>query len=306
MKKEEQQAKKTKKLSNLIEIEDVLNEKKYESLNHFLRYGIDWDSVSYDLIRPKKARAFAESIEDEEVRMDVLKFMHMYARQYFLETAESVAYRDKVQNAATVSLVDIPDKSAEDLVILFQQELSYLIKQIEESGEYTGDRFATMQRRVANLEELVKELEKENEKLKDRLDWYENPSEHGKYIPEKLDRQEFYNIMRHLEEEGIVRCIGNYIGSKFHVDCFIWLGTKKLFGYFVYRMNDVFGIRGGRDILDWKIFEPAFQNYDKIIGEAQKWGDSKEKIKKNQKNSIKNAEKIEKAIEKMNCGAEEF
>lgn len=306
MEKKEQQAKKTKKLSNLIEIEEVLNEKKYESLNHFLRYGIDWDSVSYDLIRPKKARAFAESIEDEEVRMDVLKFMHMYARQYFLETAESVAYRDKVQNAATVSLVDIPDKSAEDLVILFQQELSYLIKQIEESGEYTGDRFATMQRRVANLEELVKELREDNKELEKKIDRYEHPYSHGKYIPEKLDKQEFYTIMHHLEKDEIVYCNGDYIGNKFHVYCYTWTGSKKLFGYFVYRMNDVFGIRGGRDILDWKIFEPAFQNYDKIIGEAQKWGDSKEKIKKNQKNSIKNAEKIEEAIEKMNFGVEEF
>jgi hypothetical protein len=275
---------------------DHLDNGKWPNLESMLN-DIEWDEVASDLIEPKNVRNFAKKIEKEEVRLDVLKYLSRYAKQYFLDAAEQKEYNEKLDASVGIQLVIPNIKSASENLQVFQQELLFLIDQIEKKGEFTGDKFAKQAKRITELEKQVNELKKENENLSVQLYKYKHPHANGKYIPEKLDRTEFYNIMNHLANHKIVRVVTepDEMGIR-KIICYQWDASKILFGYFVTKVNDALELRGARVPYDWKVFEPAINNYSELIKEARKAFSTYNNSSSLQQNRIKNAEFVDEAI----------
>ena len=73
-------AKAEEKLNSIIA---NINEHQYEDLDQYLKNDIDWEDIGYILLSPLKVRKFVKSIKGKEVRIDVMKFLHKYAKQYF-------------------------------------------------------------------------------------------------------------------------------------------------------------------------------------------------------------------------------
>jgi len=286
----------TESPKTVADIIESINEKRYENLDELLKL-IEWDLVADELIEPKEIRKFTKRITDEEVRLDVMKFLQKYAKQYFREAAERAEYKEKVDNSVGFSLVTIHIKTPDERVQLIQQELLFLIDQIENKGQYTGDHVAKLNKRIAELEKQNKELTAKNIELETQLDKYKHPRDYGKHIPKELQRDDFINIMNHLTNDGIVRKVieRNDYGIQ-QVTCYQWDASKALFGYFVEQMNDVLGIKGGRIPLNWKLFEPVINNYDELIKEARKALSTYNNDSSLQKNRIENIEKVDNAI----------
>ena len=270
----------------------LINEHKYENLDYFLKNDVDWDAIGSGLILPKDVRKFVKGISSTEVRLDVMKFLHKYARQYFREAAEAEEYAEKQDGMFAVG-PEVHIKTADERIVLFQQELAYLIQQVEEDGEFSGDKFSKQAKRITELEKQVKELKDENNKLEAILDRFRHPYDYGKHIPEPLRNKMFFDIMESLKNKRLVKIsyVQTAIGEK--PCCYFWCGTKALFGYFVTHVSEALNLKKGRDVLDWKVFEPAILNYDDKIGEARKANSTCKK--KNSK--VKDSEKIDEAIQ---------
>lgn len=274
-----------------VEIIERINKKQYDNLDAFLK-SIEWELVGDELIETINLRHFTKCIADDEVRLDVMKFLHTYARQYFREAAEKAEYAEKREGMfAVVPQVHI--KTADERVALFQQELAYLIQQVEEKGEFSGDKLSKLQKQVDKLEKQVKELKDKNDELETELDRFRHPYDYQKHIPEPLRNKLFYDIMSYLKNKQLVTI--SYVQTAWGEQpcCYYWCGTQSLFGYFVIHVSDALNLKGGRDTYNWQTFEPAILNFDKVITEARKANST---CKKNN-SKIKDSEKIDEAIQ---------
>lgn len=251
------------------EIIERINKKKYDNLDRFLK-SIEWELVADELIQTIDLRHFTRCIADEEVRLDVMKFLKKYAKQYFRKAAEDLEYNENVRVASTVSIVQEYTKSADEYLELFENELGFLIDQLEECTKYTGDRFKKQEKRIKELEKQIEELKTANINLQAKVDHFEHPEKYGKYIPTELRNRQFQDIMAYLQKKQIVLPIygdGDY-GRL--IQCYRWYGSKGLFGYYVERLNEEFELNEAREQRNWQIFESVFENYDKLVDEARK------------------------------------
>lgn len=252
---------------------------------------IDWFQIPSATILPKEAlRKFTKSIADKGTRIDVMKFLHKYARYYFHDAALANVNSDGYYNDHDFDMAD-------EIINQFQTELAMQLSQLESTGEYTASNLSKYQTRINELEFQVKELKEENKQLKEQIDKYLHPEKYGKRIPKSLDTGEFINIMGHLDAAGIVRMnTGTDEDGCFTIYNYHWLASKALFGYYILKMNEVLGLRKGRVPLNWKIFEPAISNYDEIVKEARKAFSAYNCSPANQINRLANTEKIDDAI----------
>lgn len=273
----------------------TLNTHSYENLDSYLK-DLEWDVVAPLLIEPKEIRNFSKKISNKEVQLDVMQFLEKYAKQYFREAAENKEYREKVRIMQDPYRDHI--KTANDYIQLFKEELLFLIDQSKNAGQFTGEKFSKLEREKKQLEEKVNKLTNEVGFLKAQIDKYEHPSAYGKHIPDELRIDAFFNIMGHLVEKKIVCQVTepNEIGARI-ITCYHWYGSKALFGYFVYRMNKALNLNGARVPLNWKIFEPAINNYSDLIDEARKAHSTYISKSHLQTNRIKDVEKVDYAIE---------
>lgn len=277
-------------------IAEQLNQHKYEELKVFLRKSVDWYSLAPSSILPREqVRAFVTSIEDEEVRLAVMRFLIKYAYDYFYEVAKADT---PIDFRVGISSIEDQEEEARKKVDAFQKELNFQMDLIISSGEFSGDKFHKQEEKIKELEKKVKELETENTELSAQLEKYKYPSRNGKYIPEELNKTEFYNIMNHLADKKIVRVVSepDETGVR-RIICYQWDASKALFGYFVEKMNETMNIRGARVPLNWKVFRPAINNYDEIVEEARKALSTYNNSSNLQKKRIEKAEMVEEAIE---------
>ena len=281
------------KQENILEsVIAQINEHHFDNLDAFLKNDVEWEIIGSKLIQPKDVRKFVKKISNQEVQLDVMKFLHKYARQYFREAAEKEEYAEKQDDMFAVG-PKVHIKNASERITLFQQELAFLIQQVEETGEFSGNRFSKLEEQVAQLKEENERYKKANQFLQEKIDRFEHPEKHNKYFPPELFNSTFENIMKHLQSAQIALPIyakGTY-GRV--ITCYQWYGRKSLFGYFVIKVSDALNLKKGRDTYKWEIFKPAFSNYDELIKEARKAISTF----KNQKTKIENAEIIDQAIE---------
>lgn len=240
-----------------------INEHQYDDLEVFLS-DYDWDLVGEIILIPSNVRGFIKEIEDAEVRLDVARFLKKYAEQYLREAAERLEYAEAEKNAVSPSLVRKREKSAEEYIEYFQQELGFLIEQIEQAGEFTGDHVARLKKRIADLEKQVKELQEQKRKLEDKIYEYEHRGD-GHYIPEKLVSHEFNHIVQLLIQKQLV--VPHYGTDSYgyqRLAYMTWKGRYDLFGYFVDKISYELELRDSGGRLQWKLFAKAFDNYKKI------------------------------------------
>lgn len=251
------------------DIIDRINTKKYDNLDDLLK-SIEWELVGDDLIEPINVRHFTKCIVDNEVRLDVMRFLNKYAKQYFRQAAETFEYNENVRVATSTALVRESIKSADEYLDLFVDELGFLIDQLENSGEFSGDKFAKQTKRITELEKQVKELQTANHKLQDKVNRFENPAKYGHYIPSELNNRIFLEVMNFLQHKQIVLPLYDDSNYGRRVYCYHWYGKKALFGYYVERMNHELELNEARDLLNWQIFEAAIDNYSDLVDEARK------------------------------------
>lgn len=262
----------TESPKTVADIIEWINEKRYENLDELLKL-IEWDLVARELINPKDIRKFTKRITDEEVRLDVMKFLQKYAKQYFREAAEQLEYNDKVENMS--SLIREKERTADQYIDLFRQELLFLIDQIENKGQYTGDHVAKLNKRIAELEkqnskmaEIRQTLIQEIEVLKARIEILEHP-ERRHQIPDELRCEEFYHIINYLSKCRVVtakKTEDSYYGVPLY---YRWNKSKALFGYFVCKVCYLLELRTRNDHLIWKPFKQAFENFDALEKQAR-------------------------------------
>lgn len=242
-----------KEESILRKVIEQLNQHKYTDLTKFLEQ-IDWFSVPREQIVPReKVRAFIKSIENEETRLNVARFLQKYEDYYFKETDNGF----------------VADFGA-DPIAEFHRELEFLIKQLTSNGEFSDDKFSKLQQQVQQLKEENEQYKKANKFLQDKIDRFENPQKYGKFVPAELQNLIFVDIMKYLQAKQLVMPI--YLEKDYTkgISCYQWYGSCALFGYFVWKMNQEFDLNEARDQLNWQIFETAIYNYDKLINEARK------------------------------------
>lgn len=269
------------KESFLKKITEQLNQHEYSNLTKFLEQ-IDWFSIPHEQIVPReKVRAFIKSIENEETRLNVARFLQKYEDYYFKEP----------DNGFTTDF-------GTDPIAEFHRELEFLIKQLTSNGEFSDDKFRKLKKSNEELKKINAEQERKIKELSEIIDKYKHPSRHGKYIPKRLQNAKFDAIIKHLQSEEVLRVVTepNEYGFRV-VTCIHWDASKALFGYFVEKVNDALKLRGARVPLNWKIFEPAVFNYKDLVGEARKALSTYKNSSSLQPERINDVEKVDKAIE---------
>ncbi len=255
----------------LEDINQLLDKDKYDNLDSFLR-DFEWDLVGETILIPKNVRIFAKGIHDVEVRVDLLKFLHKYARQYFYDAAEHLSYRDKVNSISDPYIEKV--KTPDEYIQRFQQEVAFLLDQIETAGEFSGDKFKKLQKRIEELEKKNEKLEEirqtlinEVEILKAKIEELEHP-ERKHQIPNELQCEEFYHIITYLEN---MRIVTHRKGDAYYRSsiCYHWNSTKALFGYFVCKICYLLELRTREDHLIWKPFKQAFENFGELEKQAR-------------------------------------
>lgn len=245
---------------------------KYKGLGRLLS-DINWSDVAPETIITRRGlRAFAMSIEEEEVRLDVLNFLLKFARDFFLDSAFNLSswspYAFNDYNAEEKA-----KKDAVEYIETFKEELNFQIDLINYSNQFSGEKFTNLQKKNQAMQEQIQLLKKANADLKEKLDKYEHPLSYGYYIPEGLkSHSEFYFIMEYLEKKELVkaRCEESNGIYGFSIVCYQWLGEKALFGYYIERMNKELDLQEARMPLNWQIFKTAIFNYKDLIDEARK------------------------------------
>lgn len=236
-------------------------------LTELLQEKIDWSELDPETIIPKLAlRKFTKSIDNKEVRFDVMKFLFDYAEYYFYDGAEKLSY-------AQLGGVNIRNQAKElttEFIREFRAELSTQITQIEKTDEYSGVKFSKLQKQLEQLKEENEQYKKANKFLQDKIDQYENPHKYGKFIPAELNNRIFVEIMRYLQSKQLVLPLYPEKDYTRGICCYQWYGSCALFGYFVWKLNQEFDLNEGRDLLNWQVFETAINNYGKLINEARK------------------------------------
>ena len=231
---------------------------------------IDWSYIAPDTIVPKlELRRFTKSISDTEIRLAVMKFLHSYARYYFFDSACGLVSDSFLQREWHASQNDI-EMRADEYINSFQSELATQISQIENTGEFSGNRFSKLQKRNDELEKQVEKLTNKQKELLNEIDFLKNPYKYGKHIPNELKDYTFYYIMEYLVSKNVARIsyVQTEIGPK--PCCYYWDKSKALFGYFVVQMNKELDLCASPNQYNWKVFEPAIQNYEELIDEARK------------------------------------
>lgn len=240
------------KESFLKKITEQLNQHEYSNLTKFLEQ-IDWFSIPHEQIVPReKVRAFIKSIENEETRLNVARFLQKYEDYYFKEP----------DNGFTTDF-------GTDPIAEFHRELEFLIKQLTSNGEFSDDKFSKLQKRITDLEKQVNELKVKNAKLEAKMDIYENPQDYGFGITGQLERQEFYWIMKYLVGQRVARV--KYVQTEWGQvpGAYHWDKEMGLFGYFVDQVSDFLDLRDSADRIKWEPFKKAFLNFDKLEKEAR-------------------------------------
>ena len=254
---------------NTKQVLEVINNHQYEQLSDYLS-DVNWLEIDPLTIVPQQAiRNFAKAIVDKEVRLDVMRFLEAYAENYFRAGAEELVRHDYAQKHVgfTSGVIRI---EADQYLDKFKTELKTQINQLQSAGDFSGDKFKKQQERIKQLETEFKELQDINRELKAKVDRFEHPEKYHKYIPSELRNRKFGDIMKYLHSVQIAIPIyadGDY-GKV--ITCYQWYGGKGLFGYYVDKLNFEFELNEAREQLNWKIFEPAFNNYEKLIAEARK------------------------------------
>lgn len=241
-----------KEASFLKKITEQLNRHEYTDLTKFLEQ-IDWFAVPHEQIVPReKVRAFIKSIENEETRLNVARFLQKYEDYYFKET----------DNGFTANIG--PDPIAE-----FHRELEYLIKQLTSNGEFSDLVFSDIRRRKEQLEKEVETLKNKVAELEAKVNLYENPQAYGFGITGELECEEFYWIMEYLTKQHVVR-VKFREGTWRDLPCaYYWDKEMGLFGYFVDQVSEFLDLRDSADRIKWEPFKKAFLNFDKLEKEAR-------------------------------------
>ena len=74
----------------LLEIAEAINRKRYYNIKHFLCYGIKWQEIKPEYIIPvNNLRTFADSIKDDVVRLEVLKFLQYQGDRLFHDMSDA-------------------------------------------------------------------------------------------------------------------------------------------------------------------------------------------------------------------------
>ena len=270
---EDEEQKADSPFGSLQPILDALNNHTYTDLDEFLKEDVDWFKVkSYDLIPREKARAFVKAIKNRETRLQVMRFLIRYLDHYFEDVAvPSMIYTPDLKE---------PIEDWEHPTILhsksdFYKELSVLIEQLT-SHDFNDEKFSNLKTRIVELEKQNKQLGEENEKLQKKIkdqtieiDNLKHP-EREHFIPSDLDVPEFEFIMEYLNAKKIVTTFTHQTGYGPRPLCYVWAKTapKTLFGYLVDRVSFELDLRKNNR-LNWKLFRPAFRNYDEIIKQSK-------------------------------------
>lgn len=245
---------------------DGSDKSEWNNLDELLQDGILWSAIAPERIIPKNSlRCFTKSITDKEVRLAVMKFLFDYAEYYFADGARELAWL----GVNTIEKRDLEER-IRNYITEFRTELSTQISQIEKTGAYSGDRFSKLEKQVAQLTEENEQYKKANKFLQDKIDRFENPHKYGKFIPAELNNRIFVEIMRYLQAKQLVLPLYPEKDYTRGISCYQWYGSCALFGYFVWKLNQEFDLNEARDLLNWQVFETAFNNYNKLINEARK------------------------------------
>ena len=254
-------------------IAEQLNHHKYEDLGVFLRKGVDWYSLAPSSILPReKVRAFVSSIDDEEVRLAVMRFLIKYAYDYFLAMAKEDT---EIDFRVGISSIEDQEREALKKVDAFQKELNFQVDLIVSSGEFSGDKFHKQEEKIKTLEKEAKDLKDEKWKLhqeiatlKARIDELEHP-ERKHQIPNELRCEEFYHVITYLTNKGIVTPMQAPDSYYRNAICYHWNTSKVLFGYFVCKVCYLLELRTKKDHLMWKVFKLAFDNFGELEKQAR-------------------------------------
>lgn len=273
-----------KKSVSPIKIFTAINNHDYENLQVFMN-NTDWYSIAPQLIIPRdKIRTLVRLIKDEEVRLDVMRYLDKYALDYFKPAAEKLA----PETTATPIFTDTElERQTMYLMDEFRKELRFQIDLIESTGKFSGEKYHLQDKKIKDLEKQVKELQETNLQLKTRIDELEHP-ERKHQVPNDLRCEEFYHIISYLEKYGYVihreSTIGMYRGPIYYH----WNipSPKALFGYFVCKTCYLLELRTKEDHLMWKLFKQAFDNFDTFEKQARDHA-SKNKNWENVASSVK-------------------
>lgn len=270
---------------------DALNNHTYTDLDEYLKEEVDWFAIKpEDIVPREKVRAFTKAITNKETRLEVIRFLRKYEDHYFSDIViPGVGYDEYERPIDDWEHVTILHSIAD-----FHKELSVLIDQLT-SHEFSDEKFANQAQRIIELEQKVKCLEEDKadlgkviEQQKAKIEELEHP-ESKQFIPDALDEPEFLFIMEYLAAKKIVTTITYQTGYGPRPLCYVWANTapKTLFGYLVDRVSHELDIRKNSR-LDWKLFKPAFRNYDEIIKQAKDavskykfWSDPQDELPKN-------------------------
>ena len=247
MKNEDSILKKIIKQPILQKVLKQLNDREYTDLAKFLD-SVDWFSIPREQIVPReKVRTFIKSIENEETRLNVARYLQKYEDYYFKES----------DNGFTADFG--PDPIAE-----FHRELEYLIQQLTTRGDFSDRKFNEMRIRKEQVEKQNKELQERIKKLEGKIYAYEHRGD-NLYIPEKLFSHEFMHIAQLLTQKQIV--ISHYKTDDYGYQRLAYMTWKEqcdLFGYFVDKISYELELRDSGGRLQWKLFAKAFDNYKEI------------------------------------------
>lgn len=254
-----------KKSVSPIKIFTAINNHDYENLQVFMN-NTDWFSIAPQFIIPRnKIRALVRLIENEEVRLDVMRYLDKYALDYFKPAAEKLA----PETTATPIYTDTElERQTMYLMDEFRKELRFQIDLIESTGKFSGEKYHLQDKKIKDLEKQVKELQETNLQLKTRIDELEHP-ERKHQIPNELRCEEFYHIITYLQKQGVVT-LKKAPDYYYQTPIFYrWNGTKALFGYFVCKICYLLELRTRNDHLIWKPFKQAFENFDDLEKQAR-------------------------------------
>lgn len=253
------------------QIGEKLNSRDYEDLGDFLQ-AIDWSRIAPETIIPKtELRRFVRSISDKDVRVAVMEFLSKFAHDYFYDGAKRMEWKMEIEEEAEdeEDLEEYASEAAADIREM-KSELNFQIDLVK-SKDAPGAIIDRQKKKIDTLEKQVKELQDENKKLKDVVHQYEHPFEHNFFIPEELQEEEFWYIMKYLQSKQIVSPIEAFDGYGLRrVACYQWAedGRKALFGYFADRVSFELDLYKDKHV-QWKIFRPAFINFKKVEKQAK-------------------------------------
>ena len=265
-------AKRNKDLNIPDGIFEAINRHEYDNLKTFLD-NTDWYSFTPQFIIPREdIRRLVRIIKDEEVRRDVMNYLKRYASDYFRDGAREMAI-----DGGGVYIESELERRTDEIMDDFKKELAFQIDLIESNGQFSGDKFSNLNKKIQDLENEIGNLKEERLKLhkeiatqKAMIDELEHP-ERKHQVPNELQCEEFYHIITYLTKARAVRPIHSPNYYNRDSVCYLWdIATpKSLFGYFVCKTCYLLELRTKDDHLMWKLFKKAFINFDTFEKQAR-------------------------------------